>query len=329
MSRHTVEAFYDKDKHHTFTALIERARVGDLDGIIALLQRSIFVKTNENLDVDCGMTALNMAIREKQHHVVKYFLSLENTNLGLADGQRDAPLSMAVMSQNDDVIKWLLEDPRVDVYCTEGPRFHTTAIHFAVALGDIDVVKLLLRHMPDRTSDAAIENFYEASYFVCTRGDVRIAELLVDEGCFKPRKGQSMGRLIREASQYNQANVLRYLLKRFDRLNSEFSLMSFAGQRYLIDEHLSACCVLGSIHAALVVLEFVTTTEPHLLLALFQRFLLALSNGHYKIASLILDKCQDLDANILDKVALVDVQIALRTRCSSVIGRLYRCMERS
>ena len=320
------ESFYSKDTHRRFQLVIEAARAGNLTKLQHLI---VDASAGGNEDfvntVDCGFTALNMAIREKQQAIVTYLLSLNNINLGIKTGQRDTALSVAILYENDDVINALVKDTRVNLYCTEGGRFHNTAVHFAVKKESRDVVELLLDHMQDRTSDVAVQNLYEASYYACAEGNVHIARILLERRCFVPEKGMSMGRLVREACQHNQHCVLRYLLDNFSRWEPAFDLSSAEGQQYLIGEQLYQGCGLGNITCVQVIAQHLTAaalSEQQILL-LFKRVLLALGKGYYKIAKLLLDKLEQLRAGFIDLVALEDLVQALQTRGSGVQRKLY------
>lgn len=129
---------------------------------------------------------INRAIRQRDLPNLKSLVTAATVNI--TDGEARTPLFVAIMENDAEAIKWLIESG-ADV--NHQDRNGWTPLHFAVQEKQIETVGLLL----DRGADANLQDVYgngplwRAAFDA--RGNYRLVEILVTAGADPNQKNES------------------------------------------------------------------------------------------------------------------------------------------
>ena len=132
------------------------------------------------------------------------------TNVNLNQGELGRTLlHYAAIGGHVEIVKLLLEDPRVDVRAVDREKF--SALQLAADLGHVEVVKLLLED-PRVDVRAVDKDGWSALHFAASSGHDEMVSLLLEDkadGNAKTKKGNTPLHL---AASSNHHKVVRMLL---------------------------------------------------------------------------------------------------------------------
>ena len=120
-------------------SLVDLSEKGDLDGVIAALQKGADVNTKN----ESKKTGLMKAVFNNHNLVVDLLLKTPNIDVNQKDEWGHSGLNWAVFSRNSDAFKLLLNIPNIDVNSEDDSR---SAVYVAVFHDNVTALKLLLNH---------------------------------------------------------------------------------------------------------------------------------------------------------------------------------------
>ena len=277
--------FYDKCNQHngqSFSPLLQLVDDCRYDEFVALADtREIDI----NL-VDCGHTALTLAIRRNQNGFVEYILLRSDCNPNLIAQQLMTPLTQSVCSKNVLALRWLLNDERVEI--NEEDSLADTVFSKACRVGSTEMLKLVLSCQQHKPIDTALPSYRLASYNACRYGYFDVAKVLISSGHFTLEPYQQHDP-IAVACKYNQAHVLQLMLRLMPTLRPGFCLRSEEGQEYLCRLlHMSSHN--GSVDATRALLLFIDGESETTVDAFYRCCHAAVKRNNIKIGWVLLER---------------------------------------
>lgn len=163
-------------------------------------------------EVDKEIGLLHIASQYDNECIIKLLLDDGrcDPNLSIKIKETQTPLISAIINNQINICKLLLDDPRIDVNKTEGKN-NNTPLHIACIHGDLEIIKLLLEHenieitpiniKNETPLDIAInEGYYNIvkyldpdntsldMYIACKIGDITTVRNFLDDHDFDPNE---------------------------------------------------------------------------------------------------------------------------------------------
>jgi hypothetical protein len=121
-----------------------------------------------------GETALMICVREGSEKVIAYLLKHQKTNLNARANNGDSALMLAAYLHQLEHVQQLLEAG------AQVNQTGWTALHYAAASGDAEIISLLLAHKAD--INAASPNKTTPLMMAARKGDTPVVKILLDAG---------------------------------------------------------------------------------------------------------------------------------------------------
>lgn len=152
-------------------AFFYAVRFNDLKKIQAMVEQGFDLNAHE---ASRGETALMVAIREQSYEVFDYLIHHSKIRLDERANNGDTALMLAAYLEQVD---WLSELIFAGAQINQAGW---TALHYAAAAGDLQIVAVLLEHRADLNSLSP--NHTTPLMMAARKGNVSVAELLLKEG---------------------------------------------------------------------------------------------------------------------------------------------------
>lgn len=166
-------------------AFFYAVRFNDLKKIQAMVEQGVDLNARE---ASRGETALMVAIREQSYEVFDYLIHHPKIRLDERANNGDTALMLAAYLEQVD---WLSELIFAGAQVNQSGW---TALHYAAAAGDLQIVAVLLEHRADL--NALSPNHTTPLMMAARKGNVSVAELLLREGAdFSAKNQQGMSAL--------------------------------------------------------------------------------------------------------------------------------------
>lgn len=153
----------------------QAAREGDLKRIIQLLDKNPALLNQQDGN---GKTALHHACRHKKDDVAIYLIK-KGSDINIKDENKATPLHITTALGNLELVKILLKRGAKSI--KEGAAWNNTPLHLACERGHPQVVKFLL----DQGADIEARNDFKRTPIICTAresGSLEIIKILVSRG---------------------------------------------------------------------------------------------------------------------------------------------------
>eukprot|EP00117_Sycon_ciliatum_P034988 scpid52970/ scgid2256/ Espin; Ectoplasmic specialization protein len=155
------------------TALHLAARGGRLECVTWLLAKSgipVTVKAKN------GETPLHLAAAAGHIGCLQYLITYDKKAVYSVDRYEQTPLHLSVLRERFTCSKWLIEIAKADPLAKTATG--AIPLHFAAAQGYVNIVKLLLSHMPDEEIDHRDNEGTTALYYAAQSGHVTVVQEL-------------------------------------------------------------------------------------------------------------------------------------------------------
>lgn len=186
------------------------AKLDDVATITSLLQRGFDPNT---VEPDRGDSGLILALREKSMKVFPVLLNARGIDLNLRANNGDTALMIAAYSANK---------PAVEALLAKGANVNQdgwTALHYAAAIGDNDIVKMLLAK--SAVLDAPSPNKTTPVMMAARGGHIYTVKALLDAGAdasLKNDVGMTAVDFAQQGGHKDIAEGLNYRLKKAGKL---------------------------------------------------------------------------------------------------------------
>ncbi len=188
----------------------QAVKLNDASTVTTLLQRGFDPNTVES---ERGDTGLILALREKSMNVFAVLMKARGININLRANNGDTALMIAAYKANKPAVEALLaKDATVN-------QDGWTALHYAAAIGDNDIVKLLLDKSADL--DASSPNKTTPIMMAARGGHIYTVKALLDAGADATLKNDVGMTAIDFAQQGGNVDIvdgLTYRLKKAGKL---------------------------------------------------------------------------------------------------------------
>lgn len=198
------------DEHSDFFLAVTN---NDSNWVIKLLNRGLSPNIKE---ASRGDTALMLALRENAMDVFTLLVNFSKTNIEAKSDNGDTALMIAAYLRNQSAVQALLDhDAEVN-----NPGW--TALHYAAAAGDVEIIKLLL----DKSAyiDAESPNKTTPLMMAARAGQFSSVKLLVEEGAdgtLKNEQGLDAVEFARRSDRKDIADWLAARQKPADKQSSK------------------------------------------------------------------------------------------------------------
>lgn len=146
------------------------AKYNNIQGLKLLLQHPA---RNINIVTSTGSTPLNLAVCKGYREIVKLLLNEDDIDVnGKGHIFNNTSLHTAVFHKRIDIIKELLEHPKIDIYATN--NMNITPLHIAIKNEYIEIFRLILNHSDISAYDDILQY---AGYF----NKMNILHILLNE----------------------------------------------------------------------------------------------------------------------------------------------------
>ena len=167
--------------------------------VLALLQRGF----DPNSPSPQGQPALMLAMQKSSNKVAEVLIGWKTTNLSIQNPQRETPLMLAVITNQLDWTKKLI-DKGADV---NQPGW--TPLHYAATKGDIEIMRLLIEN--HAYLDAESPNGTTPLMMAAHYGTPMATKLLLEEGADPRIKNQLGLTALVFARQANKPESVQYI----------------------------------------------------------------------------------------------------------------------
>ncbi len=194
----------------TYDDFFKSVKIDNVGEIKSLLQRGI----DPNLiEQERGDTGLILALRENSMKVFNVLLQARGTNIEASARNGDTALMIAAYKSNKPAVEALLAKE------AEANRPGWTALHYAAAIGNNEIVQLLL----DKSAyiDAESPNKTTPIMMAAQGGHILTVKLLLDEGAdatLRNNAGMTAIDFAIKAEHNDIAEGLKYRLKKAGKL---------------------------------------------------------------------------------------------------------------
>lgn len=194
----------------TYDDYFKAAKLDDASTITSLLQRGFDPNTVESERGDSGLI---LALREKSMKVFPVLMKARGINLDLRANNGDTALMIAAYSANK---------PAVETLLAKGATVNQvgwTALHYAAAIGDNDIVKMLLAK--SAALDAPSPNKTTPVMMAARGGHIYTVKALLDAGAdssLKNEAGMTALDFAQEGGHTDIVEGLTYRLKKAGKL---------------------------------------------------------------------------------------------------------------
>ena len=190
-------------KSDSYAEWFSAVQIDDANRCKQLLQRGFDPNTPEPERVD---TALILAIRHKSWKVFDLLLASKATNLNARSRNGDTALMVAAFSSEVTAVRKLTDKG------AEVNRPEWTALHYAAAVGSVQVIRILLEH--SAYIDAESPNKTTPLMMAARGGHDKAVQLLLDEGADASLKNELGLDAIDFARAQKHEHIVRLLQER-------------------------------------------------------------------------------------------------------------------
>lgn len=188
----------------------QAVQLDNADRVRSLLQRGFDPNT---IEPERGDSGLILALREKAMRVFEVLVNARNVDLEIKTRNGDTALMLAAYKANKPAVEALLAKG------AEVNQTGWTALHYAAASGNNDIVQLLLEH--SAYIDAEAPNKTTPIMMAARSGHILTVKLLLEEGADATLKNDAGMTAIDFANKFNHKDIaegLTYRLRKAGKL---------------------------------------------------------------------------------------------------------------